>query len=267
VENAVNIGGVGMIDIHSHILPGVDDGAKNIAESLEMARSAVNEGIHTIIATPHYKNGKYEVESILIEKSVKELNEQLRKEKVNLTVLTGQEPRIFGEILEDYAKGKVICLADSSYLFIEFPSSSVPRYTDRLLYDLQVKRLQPIIVHPERNVELIENPNKLFELVEKGAATQVTAASVVGYFGKKIQRFSEELIEANLTHFIASDAHNVTNRSFKMKEAYSHIENRFGIATVDYFKENAMRLVEGKNIIREIPSQIKRKKFLGLFNR
>lgn len=255
-----------MIDIHSHILPGLDDGAKTVQDSIDMANKAVSEGIHTIIATPHHRNGKYDNLKSDILPLVSELNETFAQENINLNVLPGQECRIFGEILEDYEKGEILTLnKDSQYLFIEFPSSSVPRYAERLLYDIQVKGLTPVIVHPERNAELIERPDKLYKLVKNGAATQVTASSLTGYFGKNIQKFSQQMIQANLTHFIASDAHNIHNRTFKMEEAMDYIEKKYGIDMVYYFTENAEMLVDGKTIYKEIPELIKKKKFLGIF--
>ncbi|WP_409252148.1 tyrosine-protein phosphatase [Bacillus sp. SCS-153A] len=255
-----------MIDIHCHILPGIDDGAKTMEDSVEMAKAAVNEGIHTIIATPHHKNGKYNNSKSDILPLVNSVNERLEKEKIDLTILPGQEVRIYGEVVEDYKNGEILPLtSESQYVFIEFPSNHVPRYTNRLLYDLQVAGLNPVIVHPERNSELIERPEKLYELVKNGASTQVTASSLTGYFGKNIQKFSRQIIEANLAHFIASDAHNVHNRGFKMEEAMVLIEKQYGTDQLYYFIENAELLIDGQTIFREIPEPIKKKKFLGLF--
>jgi protein-tyrosine phosphatase len=255
-----------MIDIHSHILPGVDDGARTMQDSVDMAKQAVSEGIDTIIATPHHMNGKYENEKVDILHQVDELNDHLQQENIDITVLPGQECRIYGEMIEDYHSGKLLPLNRvSPYIFVEFPSSSVPRYTDRLFYELQNEGLIPVIVHPERNAELIERPDKLYNLVKNGAATQLTASSLTGYFGKNIQKFSQQLIEANLTHFIASDAHNIHNRSFKMEEAMDTLEKKYGIDMIYYFTENAELLIEGKNIYKEIPEKIKKRKFLGIF--
>jgi protein-tyrosine phosphatase len=255
-----------VIDIHSHILPGVDDGANTIYDSIDMAKQAVSEGIHTIIATPHHRNGKYENVKSDILPLVKEVNDRLREEQINLEVLPGQECRIYGEILEDYQKGDILTLNQvSQYLFVEFPSSSVPRYAEKLLYDIQVAGITPVIVHPERNAELIERPEKLYKFVQGGTATQLTASSLTGYFGKNIQKFSQQMIQANLTHFIASDAHNIHNRTFKMEEAMDYIEKKYGIDMVYYFTENAELLIDGKNIYKEIPEMIKKKKFLGIF--
>lgn len=255
-----------MIDIHCHILPGIDDGAKTIYDSIDMAKEAVREGITTIIATPHHKNNQYENEKLDILDRVTELNQTLSQEGIPLTILPGQEVRIYGEIIEDYLSGgKILPLNETNYLFIEFPSGSVPRYAERLFYELQTEGLIPIIVHPERNQEIIENPNLLYKFVNNGALSQVTAGSLTGYFGKKIKKFSEQLIEADLTHFIASDAHNIHNRTFKMAEAMDTVEKKYGIDMVYLFRENAELLAQGKNVYKEIPQQVQRKKFLGLF--
>ncbi|WHY61515.1 tyrosine-protein phosphatase [Cytobacillus firmus] len=253
-----------MIDIHCHILPGMDDGAQTMEDSLEMAKEAVKEGVNSIIATPHH-NSSYQNEKKEIVTAVNELNTRLKEKDIPLTILAGQEVRIYGEILEDLEKGTILPLCESQYLFIEFPSNHVPRYAERLLFDIQLQGLIPVIVHPERNKQLLEQSDLLYQFVEKGALTQVTASSLCGYFGKNIKKFSHQLIEANLTHFIASDAHNINNRTFKMSEAFDEIENQYGVDMVYMFTENAELLVQNQNIYKEIPEKIKRKKILGIF--
>lgn len=254
-----------MIDIHSHILPGVDDGAEDEQASLAMANFAVSEGIQTIIATPHHKNGQYENSKPSILLRVEQLNELFKEKSIPLTVLPGQELRLNGDVLADYRAGEILTLNQTNYLFIEFPSGHVPRYAEQVLYDIQMKGLTPVIVHPERNQELITSPNMLYQFVKKGVLTQVTAASVTGGFGKKIKKFSNQLIEANLTHFIASDAHNITTRSFKLRDAYDEIKKSYGTEQMYLFMENAELLVAGKQVYREIPQHITTKKFLGIF--
>ncbi|MCP1160726.1 tyrosine-protein phosphatase [Bacillus infantis] len=255
-----------MIDIHCHILHGIDDGAKTLEDSLRMAEAAAKEGIRSIIATPHHKNGRYNNVKEEILKRVDELNLSLQSAQIDLTVLPGQETRIYGEILEDIEKNEILTLNNTGkYLFVELPSNHVPRYTDKLLYDIQVKGMTPVIVHPERNQEIIERPDLLYKLVRNGTLTQVTASSVAGYFGKKIKNFSLQLIDANLIHFVSSDAHNIENRSFKMLEALEQIRKKYGTDMVYYFTENAELLAEGSNVYRDIPEPIKKKKFLGIF--
>lgn len=254
-----------MIDLHCHILPGIDDGAQNLPESLRMAKMAVKQGIHTIVATPHYIKNRYENPKQMIFTKISELNEALKVEKIDLKILPGQEPRIDGDLLAGMGKGEIISLNGTNYLFIEFPSANVPRYAEKLFYDLQLNGLIPVIVHPERNMELIEHPELLYQFVKKGALSQVTAASLSGEFGKKIKNFSQQLIEFNLTHFIASDAHNTTKRGFRLQEAYKSVATRFDSDYECMFRENAELLVDGKNVYKEIPERIKRKKFFKIF--
>ncbi|MGP4038821.1 tyrosine-protein phosphatase [Gracilibacillus sp. D59] len=255
-----------MIDIHCHILPGVDDGAKHTEDSVQMAKSAVSQGINTIIATPHHLNGSYDnyKEDILL--AVDQLNDRLQEEEIPLTILPGQETRINGDMLADLENEQLLPLNETSgYLFVELPSNHVPRYTKQLMFDLQLQGIKPIIVHPERNKELIENPNILYDLVSNGTLTQVTAASVSGKFGKKIRKFSIQLIDANLTHFIASDAHNITSRGFVMQEAHNVIKDEFGTSMLFWLMENAQYLVSGDTVVGDVPERIKRKKILGIF--
>jgi protein-tyrosine phosphatase len=255
-----------MVDIHSHILPGIDDGAQTMDEAIAMAKAAVDEGITTIIATPHHHNGKYNNPSTTVTAAVRQLNEQLEHHHIPLTVLTGQEIRIHGDFLENWEQGDILSLCgETPYILIEFPSDHVPRYANQLLFELQLKGLTPVIAHPERNAEIIEKPDRLYELVQKGVLTQVTAASVAGRFGKNIQKFSMQLIEANWAHLIASDAHNLTSRSFQMRAAYDVINREFGLDAVYFFQENAELLVNGQTVYCDEPVRIKKKKFLGLF--
>ncbi|MFC4402968.1 tyrosine-protein phosphatase [Gracilibacillus xinjiangensis] len=255
-----------MIDIHCHILPGVDDGAKHTEDSLQMARNAVLQGIDTIIATPHHLNGSYNNYKIEIIEAVKQLNKLLNEAGIPLTILPGQETRINGEIITDLENGHLLPLNETSgYLFVELPSNHVPRYTKQLLFDLQVHGVKPIIVHPERNKELIEHPNILFEFVRDGALTQLTEASIAGHFGKKIKKFSLQLIEANLTHFIASDAHNVKTRGFVTEYSHRVLTSEFGPEAISYFMDNAYAVVHNQLIVGGSPEEIKRKKFMGLF--
>ena len=255
-----------MIDIHCHILPRLDDGAKDLDETIAMAKQATQEGITKIIATPHYKKREYENSKEKILQTVELVNKEIAQHNIPLTILPGQEPRIDGELLQDYNKGEILSLNNGGkYLFIEFPSGHVPRYAEQLLFDVQLNGLTPVIVHPERNSELLENPDLLYRFVKNGACTQITASSVTGHFGKKIKRFTLKLVEYNLTHFLASDAHNLSTRPFRMKEAYAELVKVYGIAVEYYFRENAELLVEGKTVIKDTPERIKKKKLFGIF--
>ncbi|MFF2594203.1 tyrosine-protein phosphatase [Priestia megaterium] len=255
-----------MIDLHCHILHGIDDGAQKVEESLKMAKKAVSEGIRTIVATPHHQNGKYINEKNDIIRRVSILNEHLLKENVPISILPGQESRIYGRLVDDYKADKILTLNQTDkYIFIELPSSQVPQFTEKLLYDIQMVGLLPIIVHPERNSRLIENPDILYNLVNRGVMTQITASSLIGKFGRKIKKFSRELIDANLTHFIASDAHDVLGRGFYMQEANDFISSYYGVDTLFLFQENARAVINGSNCFKETPQKLKSKRFFGIY--
>jgi protein-tyrosine phosphatase len=255
-----------MIDIHSHILPGIDDGAQNLEDAVRMAEAAVQEGITHLYATPHHRNGRYENEKSSILENVNLLNAELSQRNIPLHILPGQEIRLYKDLIDDLDRDVFMPLHhQSKYILVEFPSSNVPAYAAETLYELSLRDYTPIIVHPERNSEIMENPDLLHALITEGALTQITANSVIGTFGKKIMNFSHELIKANMTHFIASDAHNTTSRGFHLLTAYETIQKKYGIETRYYLQENAEIIMKGESVLVEQPRRIRRKKFLGIF--
>ncbi|PEF41072.1 tyrosine protein phosphatase [Bacillus sp. AFS094228] len=254
-----------MIDIHCHILPGVDDGSADMMESLNMARKAVEAGITHLFATPHHLNEKYvNVKSNIIDSTVR-LNESLQQENIPLNIHLGQEVRIHRDIFTSLEKEEILTLDDNGkYLLLELPSGKVPTYTQEVIYELLLKGITPIIVHPERNKELIENHKLLFELVQEGALTQLTSGSIIGLFGKNVKSFSKKIIEHNLTHFIATDAHNIGSRGFTLQQAYENITKEYGVERIFNFKENAEQLIKGQSPNVEKPLPFKRRIF-GIF--
>lgn len=256
-----------MIDLHCHILPEIDDGARDWDESLKMARLAVDEGITHILATPHHMNRSWINPKGVVVPLVNELQDRLDKEAIPLTIFPGQEVRLHGEILENIKKNE-ICFVDEleQYVLIEFPTPEVPAYAERLFYEMQTTQITPIIVHPERNHAILKDPNLLYDFVSRGVLAQVTAASYLGAFGKEIEKISHQMIEANLVHFLASDAHNTTNRKFHMQEAYEKLMNEFGAKKAKEFDETTRALVNGDPVVVPEPQRIeKKKRFFGLF--
>jgi len=254
-----------MIDIHSHILPAVDDGAKNEAESILMLEAAIKDGIYAIVATPHY-HPRYRNEKADVLVKVEALRQVVRENQLKIDILAGQEIRIYGELLEDYEAGKLLTIADqNAYMLIEFPPQHVPQYAEKLFYEMSLVGLTPVIAHPERNLEFLRNPDKLYQLVKKGALAQLTASSLMGGFGKHVEKFSRQLIEADLIHTIATDAHNTRDRSFNMSHAYEEIIKKYGTSYASYFTKNTQLMVEGKPIYENQPQLVGKKKFFGIF--
>jgi len=229
------------IDIHSHIIPGVDDGARDEAMSLKMLRIAHDCGTRHIIATPHYfyGNTRY-VFADIIEKCAC-LNDLAANAGIDMTIHPGCEVFITLELAEMYEQGSIGTLAGSSCMLVEFPMMSIPPYIDNVLYDLQLKGITPIIAHPECNAEIQQNPGLMESYIERGILSQVNSGSITGIFGMKARRTVMRIIKEGWVHFVASDAHSDTSRDPDLKNAAAIIEKKFGSKMrEDLFAKNAL---------------------------
>ena len=253
-----------MIDIHSHVIHGIDDGPRTIKESLQLLECAVQNGIDTMIATPHY-NPYYTNEKETVLTQLECLKQAVRAHDLPINLLSGQEIWIHDTLLEHYKLGKLLTLTDSRYMLIEFPPGEIPYYAESLFYELEALGIKPIIAHPERNVAFLESPDKLYRLLQKGALTQLTSSSLLGLFGKRTQAFSHELIQADWIHFVATDAHNIEKRPFHLNEAYEVIALEYGLEQLDYFRMNALVVIEDRPLRPRDIKQIVRKKRFGVF--
>jgi protein-tyrosine phosphatase len=250
-----------MIDIHSHILPELDDGASDLEQAIQMARQAVKQGIHAVIATPHHQNGRFNNDASFVEQQVISFQEELDQRNIPLRIHTGQEIRVYRGLVDDVEVKRTKTLDGSNYMLLEFPSDRISSGIHELLHELQLMGIVPIIAHPERNREIVENPARLLELVELGALTQVTAHSLLGLFGKSIQKFSFDLCKNHLAHFISSDAHNTTNRGFALAEGYEALRSELGQPFVSSFQNNANRIIHNLPIETQSPVWVRPKWF------
>lgn len=235
-----------MIDIHTHILPAIDDGAASFDDTLNMARAAAAEGITTIIATPHHANGVYTNAADKVVEHTHSINERLKAAGVPITIMTGQEVRVHDDLLDAWYRDELLSLANSSYILIEMPSSRIPKAMFELIHELSLLKLKPIIAHPERNAEIVKHPERLAELIEAGAYAQVTSHSLLGGFGKRIEQSAWSLLREGLIHIVSSDAHHIDRRGFRLGEAYHSIERRMGEQWVSYLQGNAQAVIEDK---------------------
>lgn len=253
-----------MIDLHCHILPGVDDGAQTLEDSLAMAEKAISQGITHILCTPHHNNGKYTNPKQSVIPRVAQLQEELDKRQLPLTVLEGQEVRITGDLLEDMSRDEILFTdLEDTYILIEFPTIDIPAFTEQLFFELRKRGKIPVIVHPERNAKFREDPNRLIPFLDMGVLAQLTAPSYVGTFGKSIQKTAKEMVKHNLVHMVASDAHGVTKRSFYLKEAFEAIEKDFGQEKVLAMQQAAKDLLNGDEVDFKAYSAVK--KFFKFF--
>jgi len=230
---------------------------------MKMAKAAVADGIRTIAATPHHNDGDYVNEKIAILAAVEQLNAALKDISIPLTVVPGQEVRLYDSLVEDlYSGSNLLTINHSKYLLLEFPSGEVPSNAQETLHELGILGIIPIIAHPERNRAIAARPDLMLELVEAGALGQVTSQSLVGRFGPKVQKTAEELCRRNLVHLVASDAHNNTTRPFLMKEAVGWVGRELGETYRQYYLTNAEHVVFDRPIQRLEPLKMKKNPFL-----
>ncbi|WP_404427706.1 capsular biosynthesis protein [Ureibacillus chungkukjangi] len=249
-----------MIDMHSHILFNVDDGPKSFNEAIEMLEVASKEGITEIISTSHTQHPSYNVLASKVTEQVAQLQDELNKQQIPLTIHLGHEVRLCEQIIELVREKQILTLADSQFLLLELPSSHIPNYTKNIIQELLKEDITPIIAHPERNKAIAEKPERLERLIREGAAAQLTAGSIAGHFGRGVQKTSMELVKANLVHTYGSDAHNLSTRPFLFEKGLSYLEKHKQIESVDFFLENNGRILEKKPLLMYEPDlQIKKK--------
>lgn len=143
-----------------------------------------------------------------------------------------------------------ILFADTAgeYMMLEFPDDDVPHYTNQMIFDLQQRGIIPVIVHPERNTRIMAEPDLIYQLLEKGCLSQITASSYVGTFGKKVESFSRRLIEAGQGYVLASDAHDLPGRKYEMRQAFEKMKREFGQKLADQYQQNAKSIINGENV-------------------
>jgi protein-tyrosine phosphatase len=202
-----------MIDLHCHILPGIDDGPETIDEAVDMCRIASADGIKTIVATPHFNPGIYENSSEKVFSLIDKLGAKAKEKGIDVRILPGADIAVTPELPAYLKKEEYLTINRTGrYFLAEFPAASAPPGWDMFLLSFLNSGTIPVITHPERNSWFLEHPDALYDVVKKGVMVQVTAMSITGDLGEDIQEFSIYLLKHNLVHVIASDAHSAAYR-------------------------------------------------------
>jgi len=265
-----------MIDLHSHILPNLDDGPRTMEDSIQMCRISYHDGIRTIVATPHILPGIYKNDRSTILTKLHELNDALVQSAIchpqsaksldsaistlrsrataedgripclsgrqvqsaiPLRVLPGADVHFSSDILQRYEKGEIVTVNDRGrYLMVEFAFQGIPYQAEEVLFQLLTKGIIPIISHPERNMEIGQRPQRYYEMIRMGCLGQVTAMSLTGEFGPGVRRIAQKLLTNRLIHIIASDAHSPDGRPPVLSAAMKAAEKIVG-------KEEARKMV------------------------
>ena len=239
-----------LIDIHTHILPGLDDGVQSDEEALNTAKQALNQGITHIVATPHVNPSIYQYKPILIPAKVFVLQSALDEEKVAIRILPGAEYCLEPQLLLKLARGELLTINGcGKHLLVELPKLHLPDYAELLLFELQLNGLTPILAHPERNAILAQHPEKLENLVQRGILVQITAGSLTGLFGKEVMTASEVFVRRGMVHFIASDMHGHGKRLLAMADAKNKLKRLVGERKANrILLDNPLLVLKGERI-------------------
>jgi len=239
------------VDIHCHCLAGLDDGPATTAEAIALCRAIVNDGIKTVIATPH-QLGRFEqtTDAKVIRQAVLAINQQLSENNIGLTIVPGADVRVDERILELLDADKILTLADGGkYLLLELPYE-VFIDIEPLLAQLAERGIQTIISHPERYYFLPAHYQKLLKWLDYPVHLQITAASLIGKFGPSPQRIAWDLISDRLANLVATDSHDTNQRSPCMTAAYEIIAARLGQARAQLLcVENPSRVLKGLELL------------------
>lgn len=255
-----------IIDMHSHILSGVDDGPKTLGESIGLLEGAVKEGITDIIATSHAYHPQFNTSFVEINKQVDELNNECVNRGIPIKIFTGQEIRVSDQTALNLMSGEALGLAKSKYVLLELPSQGIPTYTTHIIQQILNQNKIPIIAHPERNRSIVEKPSRLAKLVQHGALAQVTAGSLAGHFGKTVQRTAVQLIDAHLVHVYGSDVHNNTTRPFLFNKGLDYLDKLKKHEYADILLENNARILTNEEMILLEPEEIGRSRWWKAFS-
>jgi protein-tyrosine phosphatase len=207
-----------MIDLHCHILPGLDDGSPTVDDSLRMASAFVEDGVSVVACTPHILPGLYQNTGPHIRRAVAHLQRQIDDKSIPLRLVTGADNHVTPDFVQELCHGHLLSLADSRYVLVEPPHHVVPPRLKELFFDLIVAGYVPILTHPERLRWINSHYESIRQLVQAGAWLQLTAGSLSGAFGKNARYWSERMLADGVIHILATDAHDLTRRPPNLSE-------------------------------------------------
>lgn len=229
----------GFTDIHSHILPGVDDGAQSMEESISMLRMAEAENIRRIILTPHQKPGRKCVSVPGMQKRMEELQENMERHHLDIQLFAGSECLYSHDLAERLEEGSICTMADSRYVLTEFMPDENWQYVRDGLYRLISHNYLPVIAHMERYMQVVKDMDRVHELIDMGCYVQVNAGSITGLYGLGMRQTAKRLLKEQAVHFIGTDAHREAGkRSVQIKKCAAYLTRKYG-------QEYADRLLGG----------------------
>ena len=250
-----------MIDFHNHILPNIDDGSKSLEMSLTMLRHAAKQGITDVVNTVHYQHPKVENEDISykrIKKHLDKLQLELNKNNIDIKLHIGAEVFFLPNLL-DVKNDPLATFNHSNYMLIEFQTHQMPDIQRKILYDLKISGVTPIIAHPERYKFVQDNISIITDWLDAGCLIQVDAGSPLGYLGPSSKMISERIIKNGWCHILGSDSHDDSRRNFCLEKSVNVIKSWIGDSVYPMVLDNPKAIIEGKEIVIDFEYEIEKK--------
>ena len=257
-----------MIDFHSHIVFGVDDGSESIENSINILKEAEKAGFDRIILTPHYMEDYYEVPKDEIHSKIEKLNEACKNENINIKLYQGNEIYITNHIKE-YLSNNIACsLNDSRYVLFETPMNIEPQNLLEVIYKLKEMGKVPVLAHPERYSYIQKDPNRLLELIDEGVLLQSNYGSIAGQYGENAVETAKKLIKNNFIHFLGSDVHKEGHIYRKMDEILNTLSKWTSSEKIEEITLiNIEKVINDEEIEIEMPTPIKEGFFSKIFHK
>lgn len=235
-----------MIDLHCHILPGIDDGPKAISESLEMLKIAVSEGIKVMVATPHWMEGSRFTPSVdLLQERLSQLRALSEENNVKIQILLGMEIAISPSIPERLEKGQLLPLAGSKYLLLEAPVSYLPEFFEHVVFEVMTMGYTPVLAHPERCVAFQEDPSRLIPLWKRGVLFQLDTDSLKGRFGERAYELAMYILKKGMAFAVSTDCHSAEKRKPTVLRLMDVLKKQLGQSLVEeVFYLNPRRVLQ-----------------------
>lgn len=244
-----------MIDVHSHIVFGVDDGSKSIEQSIEMLQEANSLGFEKVIVTPHYIEEYYEMDKEEIAARIEILKEELEKVDCNIEIIQGNEIYITNNINELLENEQAVALNNKKYVLFELPLNAEAMNLNEVVYQILEKGRIPILAHPERYPFVQKDPNVLLDLIENGVLIQSNYGSIIGQYGKQVKNTVKKMLEHNMVHLLGSDVHRPRTVYTRIDEALEEIGKIVDEETLENITLNyPQQIIEGNDI--DIPKAI-----------
>lgn len=240
-----------MIDLHIHMIPGVDDGSQTMNTSLNMAYSAYQSGVSQIVATPHFYPGLYDnYADESLERKWQELRERLQRERLPIKLYRGMEILGTDHLKDDLVNGRVWTLNNTKYFLVEFDFDENPQNCSRRLKDCIEAGYIPVIAHPERYYFVQKDPDLVYQWYLSGCGIQLNKGSVLGYFGRREKETADSLLRHHIVSCVASDAHNMTDRTPSFTNLCLYLQEKYGRNYVNLLtNENPLRILKGRRLV------------------